>query len=58
MAEKDLTPEEWREGLRIMAEKAVTIPKGEKIGRWDREQRVAIVYSVLCSLARRQGAPI
>lgn len=56
--EKDLTPEEWREGLMIMAEKAVTIPEGVKIGRWDRETRVILVYSVLCSLARLQGAPI
>lgn len=55
---KDLTPEEWKQGLKIMAEKAVTIPEGHKVGRWDRQGRVMVVYSVLCAIARKQGAPI
>lgn len=38
--------------LHAMAEKIVFIPKGEKRGRWTREDRVALVYSVLCSLSR------
>jgi hypothetical protein len=56
--EKELTPEQWKEGLKIMAENAVSIPKGEKRGRWTREMRVALVYSILCSLARKAGAPL
>ena len=56
--EKELTPDEWREGLKIMAENAVSIPKGGKVGRWDRSMRVAVVYSVLCYFARKNGAPI
>lgn len=55
---KDLTPEQWKDGLMIMAEKTVTIPVGGKVGRWDRETRVILVYSVLCALARKEGAPI
>lgn len=55
---KELTPEEWREGLHLIAEQIVTIPPGEKVGRWTREDRVAVVYSVLCSLARLKGAPL
>lgn len=55
--EKELTPAEWKEGLYIMAEKAVYIQDGEvKDKRWDRETRVTLVYSVLCSLARLNGA--
>jgi len=33
-----------------MAERAVTIPKGGKVGRWTREERVALVYSVIYSI--------
>jgi hypothetical protein len=58
MPEKELTKEEWQKGLRILAEKAVTIPPGEKVGRWDRESRIIVIYSVLCALARKSGAPI
>jgi hypothetical protein len=58
MIEKELTPEEWKAGLKIMAENAVSIKPGEKVGRWTRDDRVAVVYSVLCSLARLKGAPI
>jgi hypothetical protein len=35
-----------------MAERAVTIPPGEKQGRWSREERVVLVYSALCSMVR------
>lgn len=55
MLKKELTPKQWREGLRIMAENAVSIPKGGKVGRWNRADRVAVVYAVLCSLARKAG---
>ena len=54
---KELTPEQWRKGLRIMAENAVSIPKGGKVGRWNREDRVAVVYAVLCFFARKAGVP-
>ena len=37
---------------REAAEKAVKIPVGGRLGRWTREDRVALVYSVLCSLCR------
>jgi len=50
---KDLTPDE-KVVLHRMAEKAVTIPEGGKSGRWTREDRVALVYSVLCSLIRNR----
>lgn len=39
-------------GLLAMAERAVSIQKGEKRGRWTREMRVSLVYSALCSLYR------
>lgn len=35
-----------------LAEKCAGVPKGGKIGRWTHEQRVMVVYSVLCSLFR------
>lgn len=54
----DLTPQQWKDGLMIMAEKTVTIPIGAKVVRWDRETRIILVYSVLCALARNQGVPI
>ena len=56
--EKDLTPEEWKKGLMIMAESVVSIPEGGKVGRWTRKDRVILVYSVLCAFARKQGAPV
>lgn len=56
--ERELTPEEWKEGLRMIAEDIVTIPAGQKQGRWDRETRVMLVWSVLCSLARTKGVPM
>ncbi len=56
--EKPLTPEEWRKGLRILAENIVTIKQGEKVGRWDRETRVVMVYSILCALTRAKGIKI
>ena len=54
----DLTPDQWKEGLMLMAEDVVSIPEGEKVGKWDRKTRVILVYSVLCSFARKAGAPI
>lgn len=45
-------PEEEAAVLHEMAEKAVSIPEGGKVGRWTREDRVTLVYSVLCSLYR------
>lgn len=48
---KDLTKIE-KEVLMEMAEKAVTIPVGGKVGRWTREDRIAVVYSALCSMIR------
>lgn len=38
--------------LRELAEKCAGVAPGEKNGRWTHEDRVAIVYSVLCSLLR------
>ena len=55
---KELTSDEWKKGLMIMAKQIVAIPEGEKVGRWNRKDRVSLVYSVLCSLARLSGAPI
>ena len=43
---------EEREVLKEMAEQVVKIPPGEKVGKWDRESRVALVYAVLCGLFR------
>lgn len=48
----DTFTEEEREVIRDLAEKVVKIPPGEKIGKWDRESRVALVYAVLCGLFR------
>lgn len=50
-ANRDLTKEE-KDLLHALAEKAVYIQKGDKLGRWTREDRVAVVFSVLCSLVR------
>lgn len=36
--------------IREMAEKCAGVPPGGKIGRWTHEDRVAVVYSVLCHL--------
>ena len=56
--ERDLTPEEWREGLRIWAEQICEIPEGEKRGRWTRADRVAVITFVLTHFARKAGAPV
>lgn len=56
--DRELTVAEWQEGLRLMAEDVVKIPQGQMVGRWSREDRVAIVYAVLCGLARKQGVPL
>lgn len=44
--------EEEKQVLMEMAERAVTIPEGEKQGRWSRDERVILVYSALCSIVR------
>jgi len=46
-----LTKQE-KEVLWQMAEKAVTIPEGQKQGRWSRDERIVLVYSALCSIVR------
>lgn len=56
--QRDLTPEEWKEGLHIWAEQICKIPEGEKVGRWDRKSRVAIIEAVLFHFARKAGAPV
>ncbi len=35
-----------------MAERCAGVAKGEKMGRWTHEDRVLVVYSLLCSLLR------
>ena len=47
-----LTEKEICEYALIVAEKAVTIPKGGKVGRWTREDRVALVATVVAKLIR------
>lgn len=49
---KPLTEKEIREYAYIVAEEAVTIPKGEKMGRWTREDRVTFVATVVMKLIR------
>jgi len=56
--EKELTSKQWKKGLMIMAENTCSIPEGEKVGRWDRKSRVLLIYSVLCSFARKSGVKI
>ncbi len=51
MKEKGFTKLE-KQVLWEMAEKCAGVPPGEKIGRWTHENRVAIVYWVLCTLIR------
>jgi len=41
--------------MRDMAEKCAGVEPGQKRGRWTHEDRVAIVYSVLCSLCSVEG---
>lgn len=48
---KDLTETE-KNLARELAERSVSIPKGGRVGRWTREDRVSLVYSVICSLVR------
>lgn len=38
--------------LMNLAESAVSIPPGEKVGRWTREDRIMVVYSALCAIYR------
>jgi len=37
-----------------MAERAVSIKEGGKVGRWTREDRVALVYSVIYSIIQNK----
>lgn len=55
---KKLTKKEFQRGLHIMAENTVSIKSGEKVGEWDRDTRIALVYSVLCALARKSGIDV
>lgn len=38
--------------LHQKAEKVVSIKEGEQVGRWTREDRVALVYSAMCAIVR------
>jgi hypothetical protein len=49
---RDVLTKREKQAIKVMAENAVSIKEGEKVGRWTREDRVAVVYSVLCSLFR------
>jgi len=42
--------EDIKQYLQELAEQVVKIPKGGKVGRWDRETRIALVFSVLYSI--------
>lgn len=55
---KKLTKKELQKGIYIMAENTVSIKPGEKAGKWDRDTRVALVYSVLCALYRKSGIDV
>lgn len=58
MEKKDILTKIEKEVIMQMAESAVFIPKeyvprkGGEYGNWDRAKRVAVVYSVLCSMFR------
>ena len=45
----EITKEE-KAVLLEMAERCAGVSKGGKVGRWSHEDRVAVVYSVLCSM--------
>ena len=47
-------PKDVSDYLWLMAESVVTIPVGGKVGRWTREDRVILVWSALCSIARNE----
>lgn len=49
---KDILTKLEKEAIHEMAERAVTIQEGGKVGRWDRPARVILVYSVLCAMYR------
>lgn len=49
---KDILTDEEKKSLYLWAEDIVTIPEGGRVGKWTREERVMLVYSVLCSLFR------
>lgn len=54
-------PKDVSDYLWLCAESAVSIPieyvpsKGGEYGRWSRVMRVALVWSVLCSMARAKN---
>lgn len=48
--DKDVSDYLW-----LLAEGAVTIPVGGKEGRWTREDRVMVVWSALCAMARSRA---
>ena len=52
MNDIDILTNEEKEAIHLLAERAVTIPEGDRSGKWTREARVMLVYSVLCSLFR------
>jgi len=54
--EIEVTDEDVYAYLHELAEKAVTIQEGEKVGRWTRGDRVAVVYSALCAIYRTNKA--
>lgn len=49
---KDILTDEEKEAIYALAERVVTIPEGGRVGKWTREERVMLVYSVLCGLFR------
>lgn len=58
---RDILTKNMKLYLHHLAESAVSIPKeyvarkGGEYGRWDRETRVAVVYSALCSMVRNNA---
>ncbi len=49
--DKDVSDYLW-----LMAECAVTIPVGGKVGRWTRDDRVVVVWSAICSMCKLSTA--
>lgn len=48
-------PKDISDYLWLSAESVVHIPMGSKEGRWTREDRVALVFSVFCSIVRNNN---
>jgi hypothetical protein len=51
MSKNDFSKAE-KQVIMEMAERCAGVAPGEKYGRWTHEDRVMLVYSVLCSLYR------